>query len=129
MPLTHAQLAEWARAYVEAQQLPDKELTYLHPLWWAVERFMQLPDLDHAEVAWSGILEVISQPNADQVLGILGAGALQDLIRQWGPSFINRIENEARQNPRFRTVLNAVWEGGDPSVWARVVAVLRQNDA
>ena len=121
MSRTRVELTHWARAYIEAQKLPGGELTHLHRLWWAVERFMELPDLDHAEMAWCGILEVISQPGSDEVLGILGAGALEDLIHQWGGAFIERIENEVRQSARFRMTLNEVWESGDPRiVWARM---------
>jgi hypothetical protein len=129
MALTPADVDEWARTYIEAQLLPEGELTHTHPLWWSVERFMQLTDRERAEDAWTTILEVLSRTRAEEALGILAAGPLEDLISEWGPSFIDRIETEARRNPAFQALLRGVWKSGDPSVCERVAAARKQNDA
>jgi hypothetical protein len=54
------------------------------------------------------------------VLGVLAAGALEDLIQFHGPNFIGHIEAESRRNPAFRRLLGGVWRSSTPEVWARV---------
>ncbi len=126
MTISTAQLDEWAKAYINAQQLPENELTHHHPLWWSVERFMRLEDREAAEDSWLAILEVLQRTQVDEVLGVLAAGPLEDLISHWGTSFIERIEAEAIGSPRFRDLLKGVWESGDPDVCDRVVALKAQ---
>ena len=88
--------------------------------WWAVERFMHFPDLGHAEDAWIAILEIVARKPPAQVISMLAAGPLEDLINKWGASFIERIELKARQEPDFRHVLGGVWQCRSPEVWARI---------
>ncbi len=124
MPLTSPELDEWADAYIQAHLTPDhpKEgLTYKHPLWWAVDRFFMISSPAEAEDAWQVILTIVSRTDAEQVLGVLAAGPLEDLIGGWGSQLIERIESEASRNPQFRDVLRGVWEGGDP-IGKRVTA-------
>jgi hypothetical protein len=118
--MNQQEIAKWASAYIEAQMLP--ELKADHPLWWAVYRFMPGADTDATpEDCWLAILEVLSRKPPEQVLGILGAGALEDLIAYHGPQFIERIESEARRNIAFRHLLGRVWQNAtDSETWERV---------
>ena len=113
MSLTPAQVEEWAETYIEAQLLPQQELTAEHPLWWAVDRFMSVTEFEQAEDAWMAILEVLNRTNSDEVLGVLAAGPLEELIVYWGREFIERIEARAVEDPRFRHLLRGVWESRD----------------
>jgi hypothetical protein len=49
---------------------------------------------------------------------------VEDLLSQHGPSFIDRVEHEARSNPKFAYLLGGVWrlEITD-EVWQRVQKV------
>jgi hypothetical protein len=121
--MSRQEIEAWATAYIQAQQDP----TLLHegnPLWWAVEKFM-MPATDSVtpEDCWAGILEVLARDPPESVKGILAAGALEDLIDQHGPKFIERIEAESKRNPAFRHLLGGVWESSTPEVWARVEKV------
>jgi hypothetical protein len=129
MPITATELDEWARAYIEAQLLPEGVLSHEHCLWWSVERFMRLPDKESAEDAWKAILEILARTRESEVLEILAAGPLEDLICEWGRLVIDRIEGEANRNPDFRALLAGVWERGDPSVCARVAQAKQQSGA
>ena len=120
MSLTATERKQWAAAYVQAQLLPQGSVDYDHPLWWTIER-AQLPEaLERAEEVWEFILEVLSLNPPEEVLGMLGAGPLEDLLEDWGLQFIDRIETEASRSPRFRQVLSGVWELGPTEVWLRV---------
>jgi hypothetical protein len=90
---------------------------------------MYMETRDAAEDGWLCVLEVLSRTKSEQVLGILAAGALEDLISEWGPEFIDRIEMEARQSTDFRALLFGVWESSDPGVCARVAAAKANHAA
>lgn len=73
------------------------------------------------ESAWQLILLTIRDVPAEKDLSILGAGPLEDLIARHGTAFIDRIEQEALRNPRFREVLSSVWKSdAEESVWQRL---------
>ena len=118
------EIDEWARAYVEAKQDPAL-LKGGHPLWWTVERFINIlggEETSEAEDAWKAILRILELDPPDEVLAVLAAGPLEDLIDDYGALFIDRIETESRRNPRFRQLLGGVWKSSSADIWARVEA-------
>lgn len=117
MSITDAELDTWAVAYIEGVQDPTR-FKEGHPLWWALERFMD-SDTD-AEDIWLAVLHILARSPPDEVLAVLAAGPLEDLVHENGDAFIDRIELRARQDPAFRQLLNGVWESGTPEVWLRV---------
>jgi hypothetical protein len=112
-------VSAWASAYIAAEGLPS-EAKHESPNWWAIERFMNLYDRDQAEQAWLVILEILSRRPSPAVVGMLAAGPLEDLVEEWGPEFIDRIELEARRNPAFRHLLGGVWRSSTNEVWSRI---------
>jgi hypothetical protein len=115
--MKNAELLQWVEAYIAAQEQGGVDGD--HPLWWAIDRFFELMH-EHPEDCWQAILAVLDTTNSESVLGILGAGPLEDLIHEHGPEFIDRIEFEARENPPFKALLASVWESSTPEVWTRV---------
>jgi hypothetical protein len=114
-------LNAWRQFY--AKQLPPPaEHNCDLPEFWAV---MELDDLatHNPEAAWPLILELLEHALPDNAFGALAAGPLEDLIEYQGPTFIERIELEARRNPKFRSLLGGVWESSTPQVWERVEKV------
>ena len=131
-------IEEWARAYVEAQKAyvkapkERKRLTGDDPFWWAVERFMELIHRDgevEPEDCWKAILRILELDPEPEVIAILAAGPLEDLINHHGPQFIDRIEAEARRNSKFRYLLGGVWESSTPEIWARVEACRGRSES
>jgi hypothetical protein len=87
--------------------------------WWAEERFQQLVH-DDPETLWLLIQRVLELTEKAEVLGILAAGPVENLINFHGPAFIERIERKAANDARFRELLWGVWRSSTPDVWARV---------
>jgi hypothetical protein len=58
--------------------------------------------------AWHLVLEILRCASDDD-LGYYAAGPLEDLVREQGALFVDRIEAEARRDPRFRWALGIVW--------------------
>ena len=117
--MTADEIERWALAYIEFQVDTKRRLNAGHPCWWAVERFMDEPE---AERSWIAILAILAKRPPDDVIAILAAGPLEDLIECAGPQYIDRIEVEARRNPAFRRLLGGVWKSSTAEVWARVEA-------
>src|SRR5205807_6062060 len=59
--------------------------------------------------AWQAIEMLACQPNADDVLDSIAAGALEDLLAAHGARFVARVEQQARRDDRFRACLGGVW--------------------
>lgn len=55
------------------------------------------------------ILRLIELSPDDYVLANVAAGPLEDLLGLHAYGFIDRVENQARTNPRFRRCLSGVW--------------------
>jgi len=53
------------------------------------------------EFAWGLIVEMIDRAPSDQSLSFLAASPLEDLLSEYGPSFIVRVEERAAQTPNF----------------------------
>lgn len=115
--MNRPEFIRWIDAYIQAQELGDVSAS--HPLWWAVEKFFELNETN-PDICWDAILAIAERKPSEQVLGIVAAGPLEDLIEYHGPEFIDRIESEARANPVFRKMLSGVWESSNEDVWARV---------
>jgi hypothetical protein len=114
------ELDKWIAAYIMYESEPNKG-RYNHPLFWAVEKFMELVHMDEIpEEYFQAILEVLKRDPGDKVLGVLAAGPLEDLIHYHGSQYIDRIEEEARRNPKFRHLLGGVWQSGTPDIWIRI---------
>ncbi|WP_420991794.1 DUF6869 domain-containing protein [Cupriavidus sp. 30B13] len=76
---------------------------------------------------WELVLEILAHTRNDRVLGALAAGELEDLIEYHGGAFIERIEQRAASDPRFRRLLCGVWRSSTPEVWARILAASDGN--
>jgi len=121
---TQNEVEAWVDAYIAAQS-SGRPVQVEDPNWWAIERFMEIDQRDQAEASWIAILRVLARKPSDQVLSVLAAGPLEDLIHYWGPAFIDRIEDAARRDAMFRSLLEGVWQSSTPEVWNRVTAFRR----
>jgi hypothetical protein len=114
-------LDEWYR-WAERIRTPNRDESQSGELigWdefdWAVQ--------DYPELAWQAILEALNQPRMEPYLGTLAAGPLEDLLSTHGANFIERVESEARANPRFAWLLGGVWQHKmSEELWGRVQSV------
>ena len=73
------------------------------------------------EEAWACILEGIRRAPSEKVLGLIGAGALENFLGHHGDAFIDRVERQANADPRFLYVVGNVWKWEIPDpVWQRI---------
>jgi hypothetical protein len=117
---TAEEIETWADAYIAYRSRDSASAD--DPLWWAVNDFMNMEqggDVD-PEDGWQAILLILQKQPPEEVIALLAAGPLEDLIEEFGDQFIGRIEIESRQNPSFRHLLGGVWKSGSDEVWRRV---------
>jgi len=70
---------------------------------------------DEPEKCWALLLRVIALAGMEgEALCSAGADCLENLFRDHGPRFIDRIEHEARRDPKFRRALACVWSEKNP---------------
>ena len=80
------------------------------------------------ESAWEAIITITQRETDDDILGVLAAWPLEDLLSLHGEDFIERVETEAQRDPRFRRVLEGVWQDRmSDDVWKRVLAALDRS--
>jgi hypothetical protein len=88
--------------------------------FWA---FQHMYDLVHEQpdVAFGLIGEIWARDQSREVIQVLSAGPLEDLLAHHGPELIGRVEEEAARNRSFRKLLGGVWKNSMPdSTWAKV---------
>jgi hypothetical protein len=67
------------------------------------------------------ILERIDPVPTADLFQVLAAGPLEELLVHHGPAIIDRVEQQARDDPRFNLLLGGVWPNAiTPEIWLRV---------
>jgi hypothetical protein len=83
------------------------------------------------DIAWEIVTHLIDIAPSDDALGYFAAGPLEDLLSEHGPYLIARVEERARDNPKFLRAIQALRRlGMTAEVWERVQhAAGRASDA
>lgn len=106
---TNTQLNEIVTDWLFQSQFEDGEFTMIDIVH------------DEPELAWSAILQILTQDLSEMQTALLGAGPLESLLGMHGAQFIDRVEQEAKQNERFNHLLGGVWKNQMPKhIWQRV---------
>ena len=109
----------WVDAYIEVHD-SDGANDEHHPCYWAIEKFADM-EMDHPDLNWAAMLQIISLTTADTVIQSLAAGPLEELVELHGVEYIDQIEKTARTNLNFRLVLRALIETTDKNIWTRIL--------
>jgi hypothetical protein len=91
------------------------------------ESVMYDASTEEPETAWQAILEILKHELTDEQRSLLAAGPLEDLLAWHGATFINRVEEEAKLNPRFNHLLGGVWRREMPkAIWERIESARKE---
>lgn len=113
--------------YADPNEAPDQ----ISARGWALYELVQ----DDPAIAWEIIKTVvgrypekdfyaIEKSEAQEVVGNLAAGPLEDLLSASGRIFIEAVEAEARRDRRMAWTVGGVWQLTMPGdIWARVQRV------
>jgi hypothetical protein len=81
---------------------------------WASFHIGNLIFSGRVEEAWKILVIAIDSVDDEAELNLLGAGYLENVVRDHGSEFIDRIETEAARSDRFRRALRGVWAFESP---------------
>ncbi len=119
-----------ARAWIAYTRLPVEDEGINDEHWWAIEKMSDMERAD-PESLWLTILLIhsLNEEQEDTVIaGCLAAGPLENLLAYHGPQFIDRVEAEARRNPKFAFLLCGVWQNSiSDEIWTRVLNTRNEN--
>ena len=90
--------------------------------FWAWERVHDIVNGPDPERAYALVLALIAAA-PDHRLEHVGAGAVEDMVENHATVLIDRIEAEAKRDPRFREALGSIWlvaDEIDPLLLARL---------
>jgi len=78
------------------------------------------------DAAVTFILAAIDECQTGEQVALLGAGALETLLKAHGPKVIGPLEQAARQHAKVRYLLSATWGQASiaPAVWQRLIAAV-----
>jgi hypothetical protein len=101
----------------------SEKVSMLVTAWFAgdSESAMYDASIEEPETAWQAILEILKRELTDYQRALLAAGLMEDLLVWHGAAFVERVEEEARANPRFNHLLGGVWRRDLPiEIWERI---------
>jgi hypothetical protein len=103
--------------------MESEKVSALVAVWFAGDSEGAMYDAitDEPEIAWQTILEILKRELTDDQRALLAAGLMEDLLVWHGAAFIDRVEEEAKVNPRFNHLLGGVWRREMPiEIWERI---------
>jgi len=110
------QLEKLASEWIDAQRIDKDDQRLANTP--AIDAVIEL-GIDDPETLWLLMLEILSRKEIDDdVITVLGAGPLEDLIAENGEEFIGRIKTELGSNTKLASAMTFVWVSEDvrPSV-------------
>jgi hypothetical protein len=112
--MTNDQVQALAKAWAAAQAIAQAHRSESE--WQAIYDVQNLAD-GEPDTLWEVVLNVLKLRPSEEVLGMLAASPLEDLIQDHGVRFVDRVADEAGRNPAFAALLPKVWIplGNDPT--------------
>lgn len=110
-------IKEWIRHQEETYNDDDAETH------WTDDHLINLMISGEIEELWQFVLRVYKKELTQEVIGILSAGALEDVLAARGEEYISRVELLAANDAKFKYLLDGVWQNAmSDEVWSRVQA-------
>jgi hypothetical protein len=110
----------WIRRY-ELVEKDGADAPEAKALFWAYEEVDDICGGD-PERALKLITNILASTQNEYVLANLAAGPLETLLARHGKQLIANVEQLAETDPRFRSLLQGVWQNRiDDQTWGRVL--------
>jgi len=113
------ELNEWVNAYIEVHETGNSSNEH-HDCYWAIEKFADM-EMDHPDLNWAAMLQILSLTTSDSVIENLAHGPLEELVELHGVEYIGRIEKAAQTNLNFRVLLRELIDTTDKNIWSRIL--------
>jgi hypothetical protein len=108
-------LSAWVAFWRAPEGSPDHDAVA-----WAFEAFYDVSN-DSPQLCLDLAEEVLNYEIDDELLSVLAAGPVEEVLAVHGEAIIGAVEAKAASNPKFRHLLGGVWKNAmSDEVWARV---------
>lgn len=105
----------------DMDRIAQNWLKYQETLW-AREKISQIVNEEFIEYAFNVVKILFEKSTTDVHLSSIGSGPLENLLKKNGAFIIDRVEELASRNKRFRICLSYVWPNNIPAdIWKRIV--------
>lgn len=127
--MSEARFQRIVDAWIAAQDLEQDAPEY-DPSNWAIQLVIRWHTRYKPKQLWRLIVAVLERDVSEEVLGMIAAGPLEDLLSDWGQDYIERVEELARTNEKFRHLLRGVygWTQMPKDVWIRLQSLIPEAD-
>ncbi|MGB9416225.1 MAG: DUF6869 domain-containing protein [Acidobacteriaceae bacterium] len=120
-PLSNDELNQLADAWISYWHAPEGS-TIRNELSGATDLYEL--EYHNPEDLWKLILLIHGRDQSNRIQEVLSAGPVEDLLVKHGDSFIDRIETQARLDPKLAKLLGGVWKNRmSDANWNRLQAV------
>src|SRR5262245_30712104 len=110
----------WIRGVTQGRDERSRPTAAYDENSWALETVMNWKYENEPDSLWSFILSVHARDGEEAVAGHLAAGPVEDLMSEFGESYIERVEDLANKDDRFKRMLCGVWQDMmSDELWAR----------
>lgn len=114
-------------AWILAQDAEEHSVQY-EENYWAIAYVLDWDSPADEERLWEFILKTHHRDKSDEVVGMLAAGPLENLLSSAGAKYIDRIEQLAKDDEKFNYLLGGVWKLGCPDdVWERLLKARKET--
>ena len=88
---------------------------------WADDLLFEWTFANEPENLWRFVCAAYTRDMPMEDFAVLAAGPLEDLLANFGPDYIDRVEELARRDSKFGDLLGGVWKNTmTEEVWHRV---------
>ncbi|HEX4301146.1 MAG TPA: hypothetical protein VHZ78_00025 [Rhizomicrobium sp.] len=96
------------------------------PNWWAFGTMWEI-QRRNPEFCLDIIVQIMNRTSDEDVLGALSAGPLEGVLAMHGEKIIDRVEDLAEKDTKFRELFAGVWRNGmTDEIWRRVEALRKR---
>src|SRR5438552_477274 len=99
--MPHPLVGDWIGYHTDGLKASDPRAS----AWTEMDELVR----EDPEAGWALILELVAAAPDDRTLANVAAGPLEDLLTRDPERFIDRVEQQARRDPKFRRCLTGVW--------------------
>jgi hypothetical protein len=109
-------IKEWIKHHEETWGDDHSELH------WTDDYLINLLLNNKIEELWRFVIQTYREDLSQEVISILAAGALEDILARKGEEYIGRVELLAANDPKFKYLLGGVWQNTmSDEIWSRVI--------
>lgn len=114
MPYRERKIDDLIEGWINYQTFCETDRS--HEFEWASDEVLDL--IYDPDALWNFIEKSYARIYGTDLEAVYAAGVLEDFVRHFGKTHLERVRAKAERDPKFRHLLGGVWRQGTPiNVW------------